>query len=97
MKDQLATSIGRIDVFSKRLEANSLIGKRLDDINQIFERSTKPIQSPNDQRVSFPEDFKTGAQFLPVTILARQFFLKYLFAPRYGECIKLQFRPLVMR
>ena len=51
VKDQLATTGGGIYVLLKRLEADALLIKRGNGVDEVSERAAKAIQPPNYERI----------------------------------------------
>ena len=55
MEDELAPGCGGIDLLGQALEANAALGQCRDHLDQVLERPTQAIETPDDERIPFPE------------------------------------------
>jgi len=80
VKDESSACIGGVDVLGQRLEPHTTCIKRVDDLDQVQQRTTEPIQSPNHQGVALPQRLQTPTELNPIHVLAKRFFLEDLLA-----------------
>ena len=55
VEDQFSSGCGGVDAFGDALEANVPVVEVGDRLDEVLEGAAKPVQSPDDQAVAFPE------------------------------------------
>ena len=68
----------------------------LDYFNQVFQRTGKPIQFPDNQNIPLSERTQTLRQLRSFPELASEFLLKDLFAAGFLQSIDLELRILIL-
>ena len=77
-------------------QSHSTVGQIVDDVDQVTQVPTEPVQLPHDQCVPSPHSFQTGCQLWPIILLARRLIFVNLLRinPGSKQCVPLQVRCL---
>src|ERR1700730_1870478 len=96
MKDELSCRRAGFNLFGQRLQIDTARPKVGCELYEITETSTKSVQSPNNQSVTFTQRFQTSLKFRSNSRLAASVFLVDLSALRTLESVPLQIECLII-
>jgi len=96
VKEEAAGSCASVDGVSQTPELNTLLLKLAYQIDQVLDTSPKPVQLPNDKRVSFAKALLSFRETRTFRSTAAGFVFEDLFAAGLLKCSDLKLKVLVL-
>ncbi len=95
MEDQFAAAAGGVQVLLKALEADTLLLKRVNRLDQMLEAPSQAVELPDDERIAFSQGRQRLLQTFPLPLRSASAILEDLFAPGLLQGILLQIQALI--